>query len=332
MTDRRRPLRRPRHPSRSGPGARRRGVDRLCRASRAGAHRPRRRRVAAVDVVRRPGHPGRAQQAHRRRGARGRPGAGGRAPALQRQRHVRPGTRARRSAVGLGRAARCSHARARHEHVRPRRPTTPRLVREYGDVVAPATREIVDAARSGSRVAAAPPEEPVVARPRISASSAGSAPAPTHDDGVRRTDRVPWDDSDPPGVLPDRRRPRLDRPRAGDRAAPARRARPPPPGGPAAVRRHRPGRRRCAGGRCRTLADQHDGPAAEQLDARGVLRGLLPAGHDAPHHRGRLGVPAPARAGPGTRPGRRPPRGGAPRHRGCPRRCRPRPGRPGRGR
>jgi hypothetical protein len=77
----------------------------------------------------------------------------------------------------------------------------PALIREYGAVVAPATRELVDAARSGSTVAAAPPEEPFV-RPRISASSTGSAPAPTHDDGVRRTDRLPWDDAARPAYSP----------------------------------------------------------------------------------------------------------------------------------
>ena len=74
----------------------------------------------------------------------------------------------------------------------------PSLIREYGAVVAPSTRELVDAARAGAPSAPAPPPEEPFTRARIAASERGRAPEPTHDDGLRRTDRLPWDDSTRP--------------------------------------------------------------------------------------------------------------------------------------
>ena len=53
------------------------------------------------------------------------------------------------------------------------------------------------------------------------------------------------------------------------------------------------------------LGDQRDDVAAEQLDARHLLRVLLPAGHHPPHHRGPVDAAQPA-------PGRRPARPGDP--------------------
>jgi alkanesulfonate monooxygenase SsuD/methylene tetrahydromethanopterin reductase-like flavin-dependent oxidoreductase (luciferase family) len=64
----------------------------------------------------------------------------------------------------------------------------PALVRAFGDEVAPATRELVEAARGG-----APRPGPAVAP-----AAAGEPVRATVDDGRRRSDRAPWDDATRP--------------------------------------------------------------------------------------------------------------------------------------
>ena len=112
--------------------------------------------------------------------------------------------------------------------------------------------------------------------------------------------------------------------------APRRHPRPPAGGAGPGTRHRRPGPPRPADRRRRPVGDQHDDDAPEQLDARGVLRVVLPHRHRPPHARGpqRLHPPAPPRPRPRRRA--RPAVGGA---RGHPRRARAgrrRAGRPGR--
>jgi Luciferase-like monooxygenase/Hemerythrin HHE cation binding domain len=72
-------------------------------------------------------------------------------------------------------------------------------VRAFAEDVAPAVRELVDAARSGS--------EDATARPSAPAAGFAAGPfavEPTADDGARRSDEEPWDESTrPTGPAPD---------------------------------------------------------------------------------------------------------------------------------
>ena len=88
-----------------------------------------------------------------------------------------------------------------------------RLIRVYGDEVAPATRELVETARShggaGRERPGTGPGETVsretvqVAAPRSGASQPGlPAPTPTPDDGTRRSSGLPWDDATRPAYSP----------------------------------------------------------------------------------------------------------------------------------
>lgn len=65
----------------------------------------------------------------------------------------------------------------------------PALIRAFGDDVAPATRELVEAARAGAPVPAASP---------VAVATTGEPVRPTPDDGVRRSERAPWDDATRP--------------------------------------------------------------------------------------------------------------------------------------
>jgi hemerythrin-like domain-containing protein len=68
----------------------------------------------------------------------------------------------------------------------------PALIQRYGVEVAPAVRDLVEAARS--RGQHRPEPEPVVEV----RSGGGAAVRPTPDDGVRLSDRAPWDDATRP--------------------------------------------------------------------------------------------------------------------------------------
>ena len=71
----------------------------------------------------------------------------------------------------------------------------PALIGRFGAEVAPAVRELVAASRRGAAQPPRPPEpEPVEVAPVV----VGRAPRPTPDDGVRRSDRAPWDESTRP--------------------------------------------------------------------------------------------------------------------------------------
>lgn len=82
----------------------------------------------------------------------------------------------------------------------------PRLIRVFGDEVAPATRRLVDDARHGVARGEPPAASSSVTRPveieepvaRERVQSTGAAPRPTPDDGSRRSDRRFWDDATRP--------------------------------------------------------------------------------------------------------------------------------------
>jgi hemerythrin-like domain-containing protein len=71
----------------------------------------------------------------------------------------------------------------------------PAEIQRYGVEVAPAVRELVEAARCRAPHEPPPEAEPVV---EVRASPAGDAVRPTPDDGVRLSDRAPWDDATRP--------------------------------------------------------------------------------------------------------------------------------------
>ena len=173
----------------------------------------------------------------------------------------------------------------------------PDVVRRYAVEVAPAVRDLVDAERArrarGRRAGAAPPATPV--RPR--AAPADGTPLTvraTPDDGVRLSADAPLARGRPSRDRRARARGILRR-RAGGPAAPRRRARPPARRAGPAARHRRPGAARRDVDRGRTVGHQHDGDAAEQLDARRLLRDVLPARHRPPHPRGPEHLRAPAR-------------------------------------
>ena len=99
----------------------------------------------------------------------------------------------------------------------------PRVVQAFGTEIAPAVRELV----ARERATAGGAESPRTARRSTTPPTSGwrsrigrsrsrsvtvrstrtrpeNAPRPTPDDGVRRSDRRPWDDVDPPDVRLDR--------------------------------------------------------------------------------------------------------------------------------
>ena len=177
-------------------------------------------------------------------------------------------------------------------------------VRRFAQETAPRVRELVDAGRSGAAAApaAAPPERDG-ARPL--------AVMPTPDDGTRVERHVAWDESTrPSGPPPDPgRRYTPDQQAAGQHLIDVHdglRAELAP-----AARPGRAGRRRPPRPRRRALVHQpHDDPP-ERLDARRLLRLLLPRRRRPPHARGPVGLPAPARARRRPRARDRPARGGA---------------------
>ena len=148
---------------------------------------------------------------------------------------------------------------------------------------------------------------------------------PTPDDGVRRSARMPWDESKRPHRAPEPDATYTDRGRAAGKhlidvhdmlRTRARRA----------ARPDRAGQGRRAQRRRRALDAQRDGAAPERLDAGRVLLALLPRRGHAPLARGRLDLPAPAPR-PRHGAGHRSPDRGAPRHPRRDRGRRPRAGR-----
>ena len=135
---------------------------------------------------------------------------------------------------------------------------------------------------------------------------------------------------DHPSALPGAGGRVVHRGAAGLPAAPRRHPRRPACRADPAARRRRPGAPGAAAGRAGPVGDQHDDDAPEQLDARRLLRVLLPHRHRAPHPRGpqHVRVPAPARSR--RRAGGRPAGRGARGDRRRARAGRPRAGRPGR--
>ena len=180
-------------------------------------------------------------------------------------------------------------------------------------------------ARAAGRVARAPPCEADASRERTRADHGHPDPRrPSRLDRRAALGRVD------PAALPGAGRRGVHRGAAGLPAAPrrhprraARRAHP-------AARRRRPGTPRPAPGRAGPLGDQHDDHAPEQLDARRLLRVLLPHRHRAPHARGPQHVQLPAPPRPRRRPGGRPAGRGARGDRRGARAGRPRAGRAGR--
>jgi len=72
----------------------------------------------------------------------------------------------------------------------------PATIRRFGDEVAPATRDLVEAARGTARPPVrAMPTEPVVDVTPRAAGAGRLGVRPTPDDGVRRSSRSPWDES-----------------------------------------------------------------------------------------------------------------------------------------
>ena len=77
----------------------------------------------------------------------------------------------------------------------------PAVVGRFGAEVAPAARELVAAARAGAaepETAVAEPQPQPDRAVEVGRVPTGRAPRPTPDDGVRRSDRAPWDESTRP--------------------------------------------------------------------------------------------------------------------------------------
>ena len=169
-------------------------------------------------------------------------------------------------------------------------------LRRFAGEVAPAVRELVGPNAPSPRPRPArwlrwSKDPQRLLRMRPSGAPLHRGPDPRRRGPPQQPRRV-WDDAHgPPG-----RRPIPTAPtpfRARRRTAPDRRPRPParrarPGAGP-----RRAGRGRLDGRRGGAVAPQHDDDAAEQLDARHLLRVLLPGGDHPPHPRGPVDAAAP---------------------------------------
>ena len=211
----------------------------------------------------------------------------------------------RRRAARLGAAAQRADADQRDEHVHPvgglrrRRPALRRGGRARG----------ARARRRPARGAAEPARAGAATRGAAASAAAPLAVTPTPDDGQRLSDEQPWDESTrPTGPAPDPSREYTP----GQQAA-----------GRHLIDVHDALRRELTqlrdlieqvargsadAGRGALVHHPHDDPP-EPLDARHVLRDLLPGRHAAPHARGPRRLPPPPAQRPSARARDRAPRG-----------------------
>ena len=176
----------------------------------------------------------------------------------------------------------------------------PRTMTDFAAEVAPRVREAVEEARLRGL---SPPRAAVGSSPVSASAQAQTAThfetederlgvAPTQDEGVRLSERAPWDESTRPHR--DRSGPgELHRPGTSRRESADRGARPAPKRAVRAKGHPAAGPRRGDACRGRQSGAQRDGAPPERLDARGVLRPLLRRRHAAPRRRRRINVSAP---------------------------------------